>query len=372
MNESVAAIVRVASSAAAEDVAGRTVIERVVRSALEAGARPCIVLAFEPPPERVLKIPGVRWTREEATARDWAGDVFLLVEADALYDPRLLRWVMASSPEPGRARTIRLEGRPLLSKVHVGERGRDLALSSAERVPETWLHPVRTVFDREWAELWLFQRLRKPDEGLMSRLIEVPLSTAATRLLWRLPLYPHMMTAASFGVGLWGARELALGSWMRQVVGAAFVLIHSVLDGCDAQLARLKLDESALAALLRFWEDKLVLAAVLSALGWGLARAGAPGRPFELGLAAAAFVLASGAVVAGRGARGDGNDEEAPSMREVREIMDYASRGGFIYLILPAALFAKLLWFIWAAAAGGAVYFSGLLWLRRMRSAPRA
>jgi phosphatidylglycerophosphate synthase len=368
------AIVVVRDLGAAQQIVGRTVLERVARAALSAGALPCIVVSFEPPPERLTNTPGVRWTREESVAREWAGPEFLLLETDALYDPRLIRWVMASSPEPGRARTIRIDGKPVLSKVHVGERAGNVAITSPESVPRNWVVPVRNAVERESAHEWLFAGLVKDNEGFMSRRLERPISITVTRLLWRLPVTPNMMTLVSMAVGLWGAWKMSWGSWGSQVFGSLLFWLHSVLDGCDGELARIKLQESRWGGLLDFWSDNVVHVAVFIAIGAGLQRFEGGTKPLALGIAAAAFALLSACVIGWSIAKHEGAGpltdsahqagETTGATRRLIEIQDFASRRDFIYLVVAAALFGKLMWFLWAAAVGGGVFLLTLVYAR--------
>src|SRR5207247_11336043 len=61
-----------------------------------------------------------------------------------------------------------------------------------------------------------------------------------------------------------------------QTIGALLFLTHSILDGCDGELARLKFLESRAGAVLDFWGDNLVHVAVFGcmAVGWSLAGGG--------------------------------------------------------------------------------------------------
>src|SRR5204863_375134 len=57
-----------------------------------------------------------------------------------------------------------------------------------------------------------------------------------------------------------------------QLTGALLFLAHSILDGCDGELARLKFLETRHGAVLDFWGDNIVHFAVFSgiAVGWAL------------------------------------------------------------------------------------------------------
>ena len=101
------------------------------------------------------------------------------------------------------------------------------------------------------AESWLLRSLIKPTEGFMSRHFERRLSLALTRRLCRTRITPNAMTLISLAVGF-GCAPFFL-SWkpLYQVAGALLFLAHSILDGCDGELARLKFLESRWGAVLR-------------------------------------------------------------------------------------------------------------------------
>src|SRR5207302_904221 len=71
-----------------------------------------------------------------------------------------------------------------------------------------------------------------------------------------------------------------------QVTGALLLLTHSVLDGCDGELARLKFQQSRVGAMLDYWGDNVVHVAVFVciAIGWALSA----GTAWPLGLGAVA------------------------------------------------------------------------------------
>ncbi len=60
--------------------------------------------------------------------------------------------------------------------------------------------------------------------------------------------------------------------WLWQTVGALLFLAHSILDGCDGELARLKFQESRFGGIIDYWGDNVVHIAVFAcmAVGWCL------------------------------------------------------------------------------------------------------
>ena len=102
---------------------------------------------------------------------------------------------------------------------------------------------VRTEKDRRIAESKLDRWLVKPTDGMYARLnrrISIPIS----RQLIRLPISANMVSLITLGVGIASAAFFALGGYWNTLLGAFLCLFASILDGCDGEVARLKLLES--------------------------------------------------------------------------------------------------------------------------------
>jgi len=102
---------------------------------------------------------------------------------------------------------------------------------------------VRTEEDRRIAERKLDLWLVKPTDGMyaqLNRRISIPIS----RQLIRLPISANMVSLITLGVGIASAAFFALGGYWNTLLGAFLCLSASILDGCDGEVARLKLLES--------------------------------------------------------------------------------------------------------------------------------
>jgi phosphatidylglycerophosphate synthase len=103
---------------------------------------------------------------------------------------------------------------------------------------------VNTPEDREAAERKLDRWLVKPTDGFYARLnrrISIPIS----RQLIKLPIITaNMVSIFTLGVGITSAAFFAYGGYWSTLLGASLCLFASILDGCDGEVARLKLLES--------------------------------------------------------------------------------------------------------------------------------
>jgi phosphatidylglycerophosphate synthase len=215
------------------------------------------------------------------------------------------------------------------------------------------------------AETWLLKSLIKADEGFMSRHVERRISLAITRRLVRTMVTPNMITAVSVGIGLLGAPFFLSAEPWLQVTGALLFLTHSILDGCDGEIARLKFLESRQGAVLDFWGDNLVHQAIFACMAIGWSRASHAAGPLILGLLAVVGTLGAAALASRRFIDGVGR---AGADRALGRLVEAFSHRDFIYLILGLAAFGRAQWFIALAAAGTPLFLLLLAWVGR---APR-
>src|SRR5215813_11808196 len=228
---------------------------------------------------------------------------------------------------------------------------------------------VATPVDVDDAEWRLLRRLVKDTDGFMARHVERPISLRIARRLASTAITPNQITLLSVGIGLSGALFFLCSQWVCQTVGALLFLAHSILDGCDGELARLKFQETRFGGIIDYWGDNVVHIAVFGcmAIGWTLS-VGAL-WPLLLGVAAALGNLGSAWLVYWRVIRPKKDDGPlftsvvtAPGQSLAR-MLDAASRRDFIYLVVILALFGKSNWFLVLAAVGAPIFFLLLLFL---------
>ncbi len=224
---------------------------------------------------------------------------------------------------------------------------------------------IRGPADLPAAERWLLSGLIKDEEGFLSRHFERKISLAVSRRLAATSVSPNAMTLFSVGVGLLGASFFLSERAATQITGALLFLAHSILDGCDGELARLKYKESRFGGILDFWGDNVVHAAVFGAIALGWWRAAPGPLPLVLGAAAIAGTLFSAGFVYFQTMR---QAREGPlfvsvtraAQTRLSRLADALARRDFIYLVVLLSLFGKARWFL-AAAAVGAPAFSLVL-----------
>ncbi len=227
---------------------------------------------------------------------------------------------------------------------------------------------LRGPQDVSKAEGWLLRALIKENESFMSRRLERPISLAITRRLVGTRISPNTMTAVSLGLGLLGAPFFLSSAATLQLSGALLFWLHSVLDGCDGELARLRFQESRWGGLFDFWGDNVVHAAVFLCMGAGWALAVRAAWPLLVGAAAAGGTLGSAVFVTRhimRGTPGGGPlfTSVAPARASrLSRLLDAVGQRDFIYAVIVFSALGKAAWFLALAALGAPMFFLLMLW----------
>ena len=357
-------------------VAGLPLLRRIVLAGTRAGFDGVLVHPAAGPAELVAGTPAAPLA-SAATPRAWRRIVIL--PANVVPQPRWLRALreVKLAPEAvwldGSLTAVFETGHPApILAAAAASRDADEAAAALRRgvleppglVDADGRFPLAAAADVPAAERWLLRSLIKQSEGFMSRHVERRISLALTRRLVGTRVTPDAMTLVSVGIGLVGAAFFLSVSPAFQLTGALLFLAHSILDGCDGELARLKFLESRRGAILDFWGDNLVHAAVFAciAVGWSLAIHAA--WPLALGAVTIVCTLASAACVFRRtmldvvpGAGATATDRIAAAM----------AHRDFIYVVVALAALGHVDWFLLLAAAGSPVFLLLLLWVGAAR-----
>ena len=138
-------------------------------------------------------------------------------------------------------------------------------------VDESLWQRVLTPEDRTLAEAKLDRWLVKPTDGVfarMNRRISVPIS----RQLIKFPITPNMVSIFTLGVGIASGALFAVGGYWNVLAGAVLSVWAGILDGCDGEVARLKLMESDFGCWLETVCDYLYYLLIFAGMAIGLIR----------------------------------------------------------------------------------------------------
>jgi len=266
-------VVLLADESAHYNIAGLTQLDRLLRTLEEcfapgllAGSAPEVVVWWKSSnlmEQRQSRLAVTHRTAREPLAQAPSGSTLLLttnsifrrgVLARLLADPTPCGALALLEPEAFPADRESLAGR--VSQAHTDQYA--WVLQRAEEVPAVERQVLRST--------------GKPTDGLVSRMLNRPVSQLVSRLLVQTRITPNqisLVVLVVLAVSLW---TLARGSASGFVIGMLLFHLASVLDGCDGEIARVKFLESPRGALLDTSVDLLGNFLLPFAIGLGLSR----------------------------------------------------------------------------------------------------
>jgi phosphatidylglycerophosphate synthase len=182
------------------------------------------------------------------------------------------------------------------------------------------------------------------------------------------------MTFISLAIGIMSAPFFLSSQPTVQLTGGILFLAHSILDGCDGELARLKFQESRWGGLLDFWGDNVVHIVIFLCMGLGWSMSLQSSWPLWLSAPAIGGTLGSAWFVYRQTMQSRlrtgplFTSVVRSTTTRVSQIMDALGRRDFIYLVLLLSAFGKASWFLLPAALGAPIFCAVLLWLARQDS----
>ncbi|HVE12342.1 MAG TPA: CDP-alcohol phosphatidyltransferase family protein [Elusimicrobiota bacterium] len=308
---------------------------------------------------RMRGLPWAAWSRESPPLRDalLGSEPLLVLSPDAAPGAEALRRLTSSEVRAAAADADGPLGlyypraAELLERLPEASRSvprEALDLAGAHASSDAWPR-LRGADSLRAEEERLFAALPQDSDGYLARL-DRAFSIALSRRLVRLPVTPNQITTASLLLGLLGAWLLADIGRLSQAAGALLLLFCCVLDGCDGEIARLKLLCSPAGGRYDVISDNIVHVAIFAAIPIHLQRK-LPGVSFARpGLVLLAGVLLSMFWVWRLVLR---SPERTAAARVIERI---ASRD-FIYLVAVLAVADRLEWFLWAAAVGSHLFW---------------
>ncbi|MBI5200119.1 MAG: CDP-alcohol phosphatidyltransferase family protein [Elusimicrobia bacterium] len=356
---------------------GMAALERQLFVLAAAGVRRVWVAAGRPVNADALRLPSgveVHWIPRDGDHPVEVSLPYAVVSGDHFIRKEALCALLAQPPAGNAAWQDR--ARQNVVRV-IAARGERVVRFERLPMPEGASHPVAGAAE---TEDWLLDEARKSHDGFMARVFDRHLSLAISRRLLDTPVTPNQMTVFSTLVGLIGC-ILFLGptpAW--DIVGAGLVWLHSVLDGCDGEIARLKYKQSKIGGVLDFWGDNVVHVALFFCLG--LSRYWTHNSPLYLGLAALASLSSAGSAwlayknafkpaAEQTGFKGiaviETKDATADALKKVEHTL---AQRDFIYLLVLVAIFHRQDLFLWCGAIGAPIFLIVLMYLTAQSAAP--
>ncbi|MAE93025.1 MAG: hypothetical protein CL910_00045 [Deltaproteobacteria bacterium] len=285
----VAVLVDATRPGCARRLFGMALVERVLRALLEAGLEGVRVWLHEAGDASAV-LPDDLWERldlvpepgeaplaKRVTAAASRAEALLVLEGDAVIDPRLIRHLAASrgaralsadAPEPGcgsASAVLRLEGAPgeappsatlaELADEWVGSGS--LAAGSLGAVPShiqklrrdlpAYVFRVTDDAERDGSERFLFRSNYKGSTDFLTKHVYPPLVWRMLQPLARRRIHPNWVSGFNVLITFAAIPLFAAGAW---VAGLTLAYTMSVLDSVDGKLARLTYRSSKLGHVL--------------------------------------------------------------------------------------------------------------------------
>jgi len=130
------------------------------------------------------------------------------------------------------------------------------------------VHPATTPAERAGATQMLLRLNIKKEDNPVTKHCYRPLSRPLTRVLVWTPLTPNQISVAVGVLGLFGCWLTAQPGQANLIWGAAIIFFAGVLDGCDGEIARLKLVYSAAGAWIDTVVDEITTTAYFVAIAY--------------------------------------------------------------------------------------------------------
>lgn len=115
----------------------------------------------------------------------------------------------------------------------------------------------------------LFDEIYENTEGWIARGLNKRISFAITPILLKLPITPNQITIFCFFLGAAGCAMLFHPSHHLRIFGAMLLQMNSILDGCDGEVARLRVQTSRSGAWMDTVSDDVLNNLMFACLSFG-------------------------------------------------------------------------------------------------------
>jgi hypothetical protein len=364
---------------------GMLVLERQLFTAARAGLRSVFVAMPEPEPEQraALRLPPgleVRWVTKGEAALTECEPPYLGISADHFIRVETLAFIARQN----FSSSVSYDDASELSVVQVVLAREDSISRLKQPLTAGTYKRLESPLSQGAIVDWLMVAGPKPQDGFMARYFDRHISLTASRALLDTTVTPNQMTVFSTILGIIGASFFLGDTRFGYVVGALLVWLHSVLDGCDGELARVRFQESTFGSDLDFWGDNLVHFALFTCLGVGFWFSGNGIHTLALAAVADAGVFASAWTAWGHRRARRNERTRAPEAGVVDQLEgdgfesklsrleNTLAQRDFIYLLVLLAFVDMVYEFLWAASIGGCLYFAIMMYLRRVNQNEQA
>jgi phosphatidylglycerophosphate synthase len=310
-------------------IAGLSLLDRLIVTAHRAGCAPIYLIAKTTPSVPRARALGIDIIpASEIPALDEAA---LLVNGPVFVETADLQRVMEERGQLFSADEARMPvGMTTGEAVPVIAGKVALPISDARSVRE--------------AERRLWSSLTSNTDGIVDRFLNRPLGRYLSKILIHTPFSPNQVSIVSTVVGILSGWVFAGGYFIS---GAFLLQISAIIDCVDGDLARALYKESRFGKWLDLVGDQFVHIAVFAGIAFGLARSDPASPALALGISAVLGVIISFAVIVRFMQRKSGGKSSG-----AKRLIDATTNRDFSLLVSLLAIAGKLDLFLWMAGIG--------------------
>ncbi|MBX7148227.1 CDP-alcohol phosphatidyltransferase family protein [bacterium] len=225
--------------------------------------------------EKILGLPSLIRTLKTLERSPEVKDIYLTGE----YAAQALAFILQSLPHFKERLVLSDEPKCLVmdASFHydpdfINHNLRYFGTSSDNSIPENWYQDLKQPGAFKEAEKKLFITIRKKTLGLIAPTLNKPVSFFITRFLVKTPITPNQITFLNMVMASIAAYLLTLPDYSLRLLAGFLGQMSSVIDGCDGEVARLKVQYSTFGGWLDTVSDDYVNNVLFLGLFWGLFR----------------------------------------------------------------------------------------------------
>jgi phosphatidylglycerophosphate synthase len=308
-------------------IAGLSLLDRLVVTVHRANCAPIWLIAKTAPPIPRARALGIGVTLASAIPK--FDEPALLINGAVLVEAADLQQVIERGGQLSSADGARLPVAMMAGEAVAVSAGKVAALV-------TGATSARDAERRFWASL------SSSADGIVDRLLNRPLGRYLSKILIRTPFSPNQVSIVSTLVGIFSGWLFAGGYFIS---GALLLQLSTIIDCVDGDLARVLYKESRLGKWLDLAGDQFVHIAVFAGIGFAVAQT----NPASLALAISAVlgtIISFGVIV-----RFMQHKSRGKSSR-LEKLIDATTNRDFSLLVLFLAIIGKLDLFLWMAGIG--------------------
>lgn len=117
-------------------------------------------------------------------------------------------------------------------------------------IGDSFWQDVDTVPEIQSAERLLFRATRSNTDGVIAKLINRRISNRITKWLIKTPITPNQISIFNLFLTIFTAWLVSFGKPLNTIIGGFLFQLTSILDGCDGEVAQIKLKDTKLGAYM--------------------------------------------------------------------------------------------------------------------------